>query len=72
MTHIAIRRSANGGNEDTPIEEPCLFRPRVKTASFYCGSGVGIVNVNDSLDIPSLRRVVNTTETSVLHRDELQ
>ena len=66
MTHIASRRSANGGNEGTPIEEYCLFRPRVKTASFYCSSDMGIVNVNDSLDIPSLRKVVNTTDTNDL------
>ena len=72
MTHIASRTGADGGNEGTPIEEDRLFRPGIKTTSFYCSNNVDIVNVNDFLEIPSLRRVVNAIEPNSLHRGERQ
>ena len=72
MTHVASRTGADRGNEGTPIEEDCLFRPGIKTASFYRSSSLDIVNVNDLVDILSLRKVVNAIEPNSLYRGECQ
>ena len=76
MTHVAKRTGTERGNEGTPIEEDRLFRPGIKTASFYCSNSVDIVHVNDFLDIfldiVSRRRVVNAIDANTLYRNERQ
>ena len=72
MTHVASRTGAYGGNEGTPIEEDRLFRPGIKTTSFDCSSSLDIVNVNDLVDILSLRKVVNAIEPNSLYHGERQ
>ena len=76
MTHIASGTGADGGNEGTPIEEDRLFRPGIKTTSFYCSNSVDIAHVNDLLDIlldiASRRRFVNAIEPNSLYHGERQ
>ena len=72
MTHVASRTGADGGNEGTPIEEDRFLRPGIKTTSFYGSNSLDIVNVDDLVDILSLRKVVNVIEPSSLYRGERQ
>jgi len=72
MTHVAARKGANEGNEGTQVEEDRLFRPGVKSTSFYCNNNVSIVSLNDFLDISGLRKVVNAIECDFLYRAERQ